>query len=313
MSRIIERILKASCIPALLDQLKKLKPTDQQSILLELFKYRTDKLTPPQVLQQYSNNRFVKPSSVPPLKINEFENLAFRLIPETFDQMRFSPVAPLGSCSVLGTVDQNKVVSTIRNTEVCADPTNTMALESALRRKKNPNFSVRLVASQPVVRSQKFDNPAFTSHFTIFALTSAGKRDAGYSSMLEELKNHLFFYTDLIGNYAGGSIPENLIKIKLTPFNKALGNRLVQNIIEPFNDRFTGFKAELDLARESGRNYYKDVALAIEIMNSEGEYLKVVDGGDTTWTADLLSNGKEYFLSSCIGIDLFLKLLPFSR
>ncbi len=308
MSKIIERILKAACLPALLEKMKKLKPTDQQSVLLELFQHRVESLTPAAVLNQYKNNRFVPPAGVSPVKIIDLEKYAFTILPETFDQMRLSPVSPLGSCSVLGTVDQNKVLSTIRNVEVCADPTNTMALETALRRKKNPNFTVRLAASQQVVRSQKFDNPAYSSHFTIFAVTSAGKRDAGYKSMISELREHIDFYLKLIETYLPDEAPEDFIKIKLSPFNPSLGKRLSENIIDPINST-TSFKAELDLTRKSGIGYYQDVAMAIELKTKSGEYLKVIDGGDTDWTAKLVSNHKEYFLSSCVGIELFLGIM----
>lgn len=35
-----------------------------------------------------------------------------------YTPVQLSPVAPLGSCSVVATVDQNKVVSAVRGTEV---------------------------------------------------------------------------------------------------------------------------------------------------------------------------------------------------
>ena len=39
-----------------------------------------------------------------------------------------------------------------------------------------------------------------------------------------------------------------------------------------------------------------------------GNYYQLVDGGNTDWMQKLLNNRKEFFLSSCIGIDLFLKM-----
>jgi len=110
-----------------------------QSLLLAVYRRRASRLSPAAVLRQYQENRFVQPAHVSSWESVEFDRLAYSLLPECFEVVELSPVSPLGSCSVLATVDQNNVVTTSRNTEVCADPTNVLALECATRRKKSVN------------------------------------------------------------------------------------------------------------------------------------------------------------------------------
>jgi len=144
--RILERIIKKSGCNELFDILaKKLSPTDLQSLLLEVYRARTKEHAGSAVFEQYKQNRFVKPAAVDPQKILEFDQMAFGLLPKGFEALELSPVNPLGSCSAAGFVDQNNVLTTIRNTEVCADSTNAMALECALRRQK---FLLRIQGRQ---------------------------------------------------------------------------------------------------------------------------------------------------------------------
>jgi hypothetical protein len=134
--RLMERVLRAAGIPDLVQALAdRLSPTDLQSLLLEVYRRLAQKTTPAQLLEQYERNRFVAPSQVDPRKVAEVERLAWQLLPGKYLPLELSPVCPLGTNSVIASVDQNKVVTTIRNTEVVADTTNVLALEAALRRR----------------------------------------------------------------------------------------------------------------------------------------------------------------------------------
>ena len=67
----------------------------------------------------------------------------------------------------------DRVLSTIRNTEVLADPTAPLALEAAVRR-RNGEDTVRLCAACRVLRLQPIpDVPGFTQHFALFALVTS--------------------------------------------------------------------------------------------------------------------------------------------
>ena len=133
---IIQRILRQAQAPDLLDALvERLGASDLQSLLLEVYRRRAAKLSPGDVLRQYEGNRFVKPAQVSHQALLVFDQLAFSLLPAGFEVLALSPVAPLGTSSVVATVDQNVVLSTIRNTEVTADATGVLALEAAHRRR----------------------------------------------------------------------------------------------------------------------------------------------------------------------------------
>lgn len=53
-----------------------------------------------------------------------------------FEPVELSPAAQWGSCSVVATVSQHKVVSATRQTEIVADATNSLALHIADMRRK---------------------------------------------------------------------------------------------------------------------------------------------------------------------------------
>jgi hypothetical protein len=163
---IIERIQRDVGIPDLLDTLAdRLSPTDLQSLLLAVYRRRAASVTPGQLLGRYEQDRFVRPSGAAPPALAAFDQLVWSLLPTTYTAVELSPVSPLGTNAAIATVSQNKVVTTIRNTEVVADITNVLALECASRRRRllrgdaKSRARVRLCASQRVVRGQAFSGP----------------------------------------------------------------------------------------------------------------------------------------------------------
>ncbi|WP_201022754.1 hypothetical protein, partial [Tepidimonas taiwanensis] len=83
-------------------------------------------------------------------------------------------MTPLGTCSTVATVDQNRVLSTVRGTEVVSDPTNALAVEAAVRRSVGDRRRrIDLAAYQRVVRAQALDGPGLSAHFGLFALVSS--------------------------------------------------------------------------------------------------------------------------------------------
>jgi hypothetical protein len=132
--KIIERILRTAQVPDLLEVLtQRLSQSDLQSLLLEVYRKRAQTLTPRHLLQQYEQNRFVQPATVNPKQLLEFDRLAYSVLPSSFELLELSPVCPLGTNSVVAPIDQDNAVTTIRNTEVCSDSTNALALECARR------------------------------------------------------------------------------------------------------------------------------------------------------------------------------------
>lgn len=68
-------------------------------------------------------------AAVNPIALKQLEITLLQIAEAaSFPSIQLSPVAPLGSCSVVATADQNKIISALRGTEVVADATNLLAL-----------------------------------------------------------------------------------------------------------------------------------------------------------------------------------------
>jgi len=204
-SEIIARVEKALCIKGILDKLDSLPPTDLQSLLLALYERKPSKITAAALFKQYENNRFVQPSAVPQNFFSVAERFAFDLLPKDFTTVELSPVAPFGINSVLTKNSQKKIMTTIRNLEVCADSTTALMLECARQRKdclkKEPKSSrvVKLATSMRNIRTQTFDNiPGFVPHFKALTLATAGRDCGDRAFEIQSCCEHIEFYLDFL-------------------------------------------------------------------------------------------------------------------
>jgi hypothetical protein len=126
--KLINRILNQAQVPELLKVLtQRLSQSDLQSLLLEVYRARSQFLTPQHLLQQYEQNCLVQPAAVSPRQLLEFDQLAYSVLPPAFEPLELSPVCPFGTTSIVAPLDQNQIVTTIRNSEVCSDSTNVLA------------------------------------------------------------------------------------------------------------------------------------------------------------------------------------------
>jgi hypothetical protein len=129
-----ERIERQVGVDGLLEVLaERLPPTDLQSLLLAAYRRRAAAVDPSRLLERYRADRFVAPAGVDPRSMAALEVSIFSLLPDGYEGVEISPLCPLGTNSAITSVDQNNVVTTIRNTEVVADVTNVLALECAVR------------------------------------------------------------------------------------------------------------------------------------------------------------------------------------
>jgi hypothetical protein len=294
MEKVLARILRESDSPRLWEALtQRLSLTDLQSLMT-----------------QYADNRFTRPSQQNPLVMLEWDRLAFSLLPAGFEVVELSPVCPLGTCSVVATVDQNKVLTTTRNTEMVADSTNVLALECARRRRevKGTANLTRLSASQRVIRTQSFGGAGMAAHFRLLSLCTAGRDTGSYQFEIAALLEHIDFYIRLFGAAAENGFNRAGIEVWLTAFDErrleALDNGVRQVLAARYPEVTFGFNAE----REQGRNYYIGSAFEIRLRDGEGEAYQICDGGFTDWTQQLMGNGKERFLVSAAGSERFIAL-----
>ncbi|MBB5789852.1 hypothetical protein [Jiangella mangrovi] len=266
---------------------------DLTTLQLELARRRAAALSPADVLAQYRRDRFTAPSPVPFRALRRVEDALLDAVaaqPEPADVVTLAPLAPLGTHSVLATVDQNKVVTTARGTDVAADPTNALALEAAVRRRAAaPRDVVRLAAVQRVVRAQFVDAAGMFAHFSLFAQVTAGRDPGGRSFERAALAEQLSVVTRALDGLGADGV-----EVRLTVLDPAF--RAVA-------DGVAGAGAVDDPDRATGRGYYEGLCFKVVARFGGGEPQEVGDGGFVGWARDLLSNGKERLLISGLGVD----------
>jgi hypothetical protein len=309
-NKIIERISQEVGIDNLAEILaEQLSPTDLQSLLIEVYRWRAEALKPRDLLGQYQNNRFVQPAQASPIAQLGFDRLAYSLLPPGFEAIALSPVAPLGACSVVSSVSQNVVVPTIRNTEVCSDATNVLALECARRRQQilrgDPRATdrVKLGTSHRLLRAQNFEGPASFQHFCIFTLCTAGRDEGSFKFETEALLEQIDFYVRLLDKAGelGYTIAD--ARVSVTALDERRIDVLQANVIDVLSAKHPDIRVQFDQDRQSGRGYYTDACFTIRAVNPAGNDLLLVDGGFTTWTQLLLSNRKERLMTSGLGSE----------
>ena len=308
MSKIIERIEREVGVPGLVSLLaERLEPTDLQSILLEVHRLRARQRRPSAVLSDYEANRFVRPAALSPVRLLEWERIALSELPPEFQSIALSPVCPLGTSSVVASVDQNWAISTARNTEVVSDSTNVLALECALRRRQflraHPKSTdpVHLAASHRLLRAQSYDDPSLVPHFSLFALSSAGRDQGRLQFELSALTLHIRFYLRSLRAFLGATVPLRLSVSDFSP--QARQSVLSSRLLSPIREDFGSVDCVFDSQRTSGRGYYLDLCFHIHAMTASGRLIELVDGGSVSWTQKLMSNSKERLVISGIGSE----------
>ena len=311
--KILSRILKKSQVPDLIIALAdRLSLPDLQSLLLEVYSQRVKRLDPAYLSQQYSQNRFVQPAHVLPQKSIEFDLLAFSLLPAGFQTVELSPVCPLGTSSALAPVDQNNVVTTIRNTEVCSDSTNVLALECARSRQSMLSAvpasieKIKICTSHRVVRAQTFNEPGAYAHFKLLALVTAGRDEGSFRFEAENVLEHIEFYIKLLHGCASEDLKIHDIRVYISDLEKNRREVLNKSVVLPLKAKFPDIKIDFRKAPPDVKDYYSHVRFQIFIRNSAGTDFLITDGGLTDWTQKLLSNRKERLLCSGLGSERLL-------
>jgi hypothetical protein len=271
-----------------------LRQTDLQSLLLSVATARAARVRPTDVVARWRRDRFVQPAACDPRRVSAIEARLWQLLPEEFTGVDLSPVAPLGSCTAVGPVSQNRIVTTMRLSEVVSDSTNALAIEAAIRRGKQPlGGPVHLAAAHRQLRAQVFD--AGAAHFRLFALVSS-ERDTGSGHTEADLLNrHVAFWSTALE----ALLPHRQPQIELTVFyGPVMAARLSDTILPAHHSKAVRLVENPD--RDSGRGYY--AGLALRIAADAGE-LEIGDGGITTWTQQLTGNAKERCVVSCIATE----------
>ena len=317
MSGHLERIVRKSGVPDIVEVLsERLGATDLQSLLLEVFGRRAQAGSPGELLSRYTQSRFTTPSPVDPRERHAFDALAFSLLPEGFEGMELAPVAPLGATAVVTGTSQKRIVSTVRNSEVAADPTNALALECAVRRRQliadDPRSArpVKLAASQRVVRAQQIpDHPSFFAHFRLFALCSAGRDGGSFGFELESLREQVDFHLRLLAAWREQGARVGSVHVPVTPLEDGPSAEVLrERVVAPLAAAHPGVRLDVDPDREQGRAYYRALCFHVNVADPDGEMLQVGDGGFTDWTQQLVPSRKERLLISAMGTERVLQV-----
>lgn len=304
MNKIIQRILSKLGQPELINQLAGLSQSDLNSLLLEVSKAKTDKLTPVDLLKSYRVNRFVKPSQMDVENFYLFEAEISRFAKaEGIEPVLLSPVAPLGSCSTFGFVDQNKVVSATRACEVLPDSSNMLAIYLADRLGNNEadnEKGIHVCSLDRVIRAQSLDGPGQFPHFGVFCMVSSGKDTGSYSCEVALLKKQLSFYRTFFKDKFNADMSVVLRMRK--GYTDMEGFYL--KMLRLMQEELPGVNIKPDRS-DPDNQYYKGINYKIYI-HIDNETIEIGDGGFTDWTQKMLGSKKERCLISGIGVERLL-------
>lgn len=299
LRRVVQKVGNPHIIDTLTDQLA---GADLTTLLLEVMRRRSLSISPAELVRSYDTSRFVTPAAVPYAELRKAETSLLRRLPSDFDLIALAPVLPLGSHSALAPVDQNKVISTVRGSEVAADPTNGLALEGATRRRslrkeaRRSAEQVKLAAFQRVVRAQRFEGAANFAHFELMGLVTAGRDRGDFRFERDSAVEHITYATEAVLETGADSV-----RIALTDFTAGSLARVCDQVRDALSDL-----RQVDVVdrpdREDGRGYYQGFCFKTFATFREHE-LEIADGGLVDWTAQLLQDRKERLFISGLGVD----------
>jgi hypothetical protein len=308
---IVERIKEEAGIPKLVETLIDMPNTDLQSLLLEVFEEKADDTGVAEINTALERNPFVQMSSVDQRDLLRFDSIAYGVLPPMYKGVELSPLVPFATNRMLAGINQKRILSTTRNSEVISDPTTALALqcaqERAYRIKVNPKdaTSVALAASQRVIRQDPVKKEGYSQHFKTFTLAVAG-RDIGFERFEKEnLLEHLRAFLTIIkllnesGEYAINDITVAISDVSKRP---GLLESIDTEVLKELQEVFTETTFTVDSDRAS--NYYKSLCYSIAArVAKDRAMMSIAGGGITSWTEMLVGSKKERLLVGSIGSE----------
>ena len=303
VKRILEKINRPDLLHVLVNDLT---GSELNSILLEVFHHKLKSITPPELLNLYQANRLVKPADLPVLEMKRMELEILELFEKyLFHPIDLAPVSALGSCSVPAHVDQKKILSAVRGTEVLADSTNAIALHvcDLIQGSSIATETTKFCNIQRMLRTQSISGKGFRPHFRVGCLVTCGKDTGSYSFEKTALHDHLLVMKSLfLGYYKMDNLRFRLLGRSGYPKNflSDVTYYLVNNITD----------TEIAAIDQSEKEnlYYKGIQYKVDI-SYKGKTFEIADGGFVDWTQQILQNKKERMLTSGFGFDLMYRIL----
>jgi hypothetical protein len=270
-------------------------PTELWSLLLSVLESRAAQRTPAMVRQQWESDRFVQPCAIDQRTLNQLDAHLLANAAD-FEAIELSPLAPLATCSSVALTSQKRVVSTVRGTELVADPTNVLALECAKRLRAAPYAVIKLATSHRCVRAQAVPRrPGFAAHFRMFCLATAGHEQKDHAlvtgALVEHIRTHLTAL-DLLERH-GYHFPNRTLRLLATPERSHLAQRIAAAIPE--------LPAEM-LPLE--HRYYDGLRFMLDAGTPDGQFIPLIDGGAFDWLRQLTANHRMVYVASAMGSQL---------
>ncbi|MDQ7876376.1 hypothetical protein Q9R08_00160 [Microbacterium sp. QXD-8] len=280
-------------------------PSSRRGELLAAARSEAGKRRPSDLLAQWAVDPTVRPSPVDLRTSVAYDSLALEAATE-YEALLLSPVAPLGAVSVLATGSQDRILSTIRGTEVVSDATNVLALECAARLRRDAAEHVRLCTVHQLLRMQPMgqDNGR-TKHFRLLMLADAGVGLPEDGFEVAAVVAHLRVYRRLLESAAethGLAWQRPVVVVRSNDVLPAIGPR-VRTALE-------GTLPDVAIREESLESrYYHGLRVGYGVHDRVGSFQEIVDIGVFDWAAQLTSNRRHRYVASAIGLQLLPMLL----
>ena len=298
----VDRIVREHHDEELLDALGvRMSGSDLTAVMLDVMRRRVAGRTPAQVLAQYERDRFVRPAAADARRIVALEALAFDVLCPPFEPVAIAPLAPFGTHSAIAGVHQNRVVTTTRGNEVTADPTNVLALEAAVRRRRllalDPRSGevVHLACVDRVVRAQRFEGPRSFAHFSLLGLVSAGRDSGSRTFERGSMALHIKRLVALCQRSA-----HRPVRVRVTDFGGHCEEVLDHLVTMQLTD---GVEITRWPDRTAARGYYPDLCLNVSVVERDGTEVELGDGGLVDWTRSLVGSDKERLMISGLSLE----------
>lgn len=255
-------------------------------------------------MRQWGADPFVAPSALDQRMCHRLDAIALGAS-DDFEAVQLGPVAPLGVCSVLAPTSQDRALTAQRGTEVVADPTNVLALESARRLQRDPTTAVRLCTVHQTLRAQALPKQAgFSQHFRLFALTQAGKGLPEDGFERRAVVDAVTVFDRMFDASAslGCQFVDRRARIFVGSHHQVLGDRVASALEEAL--------PHVAFEREPLTTPYYDGLRVLfgAVSPKTGAFVPLGDTGRFDWVARLANNRKLRFVASGIGIQLFVAL-----
>lgn len=291
----LEKILSKTNVPDLVELLaERISNGELTTLLLEVFRRRSEQMRPAQLLVSLHQNRFVHPALRAPIALRQAELKVFEHAREKgFSPVELSPVAPLGVASAYGKVNQNNVLSALRGCEVVSDPSNVLALLMA--EQLAGTDELHWICSHRTLRTSQVEGPGMMPHFQLVAGCSL-IRSMAPDELIETALRHLSLQQEI---FTGFGHQDMRLEIRLKSKRKFLGERLLAQLERSHRFQFA-------VADEAGSDYYEGFQIKSWVPGPNGP-LEIADCGFVSWLRELRGDAALNCFISGIGLE---RLLP---